>query len=92
MLTSSAMALSLLVVEFRAPHGGMKLVNNGSCDGQVTDGNNPMFDSTLIQCVLIIIIIDYPFISSFISILRDPTLIQCVLISIIIDYLLESWN
>ena len=49
--------------------------------------------TVLIQCVLIIIIIDYSFIYSFISIRRDPTLINCVLISIIIDYLLvSSWN
>ena len=47
----------------------------------------------MIQCVLIIIIIDYSFIYSFISIRRDPTLIHYVLISIIIDYLLaSSWN
>ena len=51
-----------LGVEFGAPHGGMKLVNNGSCNGLVPDGNSPLFDSTLIQCVLIIIIIDYSFI------------------------------
>ena len=80
-------------VEFGAPPGAMKLVNNGSCDGLVPDGNSPLFYSALIRCVLIIIIIEYSFIYSFISILRDPTLIQCVFISIIIDYLLvSSWT
>ena len=89
-LTSFVMSLSLLAIEFGAPHDGVKLVNNGSCDGLVPDGNSPLFDFTLIQCVFIIIIIGYLFIYSFISTFRDPTLIQCVLTSIIIDYLLVS--
>ena len=48
-LTSVVMSISLLGVEFGAPHGGMKLVNNGSCDGLIPDGNGPLFNSTLIQ-------------------------------------------
>ena len=52
MLTYFVMSLSLLGVEFGAPHGGMKLVNiDGSCDGLVPDGNSPLFDLILIQNV-----------------------------------------
>ena len=91
-LTSFVMSLSLLAVEFGVPHGGMKLVNNGSCDGLDPDGNSSLLDSTLIQCVFLSLssMCIYHYHHSFISILCDLTLGQCVLIRIIIDYLLVS--
>ena len=51
MLTPFVMSLSLSGVEFGAPHGGVELVNNGSCDGLVPDGNSPLFWSNDPMCI-----------------------------------------
>ena len=67
-IQSFVMSHSLSAVEFGGTYGGMKLVNNGSCDGLVPDGDSPLLDSSSIQCAFIITpLIIYSFIYLFLS-------------------------